>query len=165
MVPAWFCSEGIAHPDKAIDTNADAMLLSLSYNPNMHKTYLSLFSIISLLALFTTSPLAFAEDIISPPTKVHDSEAARETVDTSSEGGDLNRELSAPESLEGSEVHSYTRKDGAEITEYSVKGRVYMLKVNPGNNLPAYYLYDDTGDGKFERKLPGGYRHPSHRCG
>lgn len=128
----------------------------------MHKTYLSLFSAISLLAALTTSPPAFADEgILSPPTEVHDSEEARETIDNTSESTDLNRELSVPENIEGSEVHSYMRKDGAEITEYSVKGRVYMLRVKPGNNLPAYYLYDNTGDGKFERRLPGGYRHLS----
>ncbi|MES0371638.1 MAG: DUF2782 domain-containing protein [Mariprofundaceae bacterium] len=127
----------------------------------MHKTYLSLFSIIALLAAFTTSPPLFAEDILSPPTRVHDSEEARETVNSASGNTDLNRELSAPEAVEGSEVHSYIRKDGAQVTEYAVKGKVYMLRVQPGNNLPAYYLYDNTGDGKFERRLPGGYRHLS----
>jgi hypothetical protein len=138
------------------------MRLSLSYNLIMHKTYLSLFSIIALLVVFTSSSPVFADEgILSPPTKVHDSEEARETVESSSNSGDLNRELSAPDQVEGSEVHSYIRKDGAEITEYAVKGKVYMLKVKPGNNLPAYYLFDNTGEGKFERRLPGGYRHLS----
>lgn len=128
----------------------------------MHKNYLSLCSVLSLLAALTISPLAIAdEDVLSPPTRVHDSKEARETIDSSSESADLNRELSAPEGIESSEVHSYIRKDGAEITEYSIKGKVYMLKVQPGNNLPAYYLYDNTGSGQFERRLPGGYRHLS----
>ncbi|MDX8404321.1 MAG: DUF2782 domain-containing protein [Mariprofundaceae bacterium] len=128
----------------------------------MHKTYFSFLSVVSLLATLSVAPLAFAdEDILPPPTKIHDSEEAHETIDSATESADLNRELSPSEKVEGSEVHSYMRKDGAKITEYSVRGKVYMLRVQPGNNLPAYYLYDDTGNGKFERRLPGGYRHLS----
>ena len=89
----------------------------------MHNIYLSLVVLISLFMIPATSTLSIAdEEILAPSTRIHDSDEARETIESGSEGGDLNRELSAPETVEGSEVHSFIRKDGAEITEYSVKG-------------------------------------------
>lgn len=120
-----------------------------------------LFSI-TLLLTAAALPARAADDVLPPPTDVHDTEQARETIETSDEGTDLNRELSAPDELpDGAEVHSYTRdKDGAEITEYSVNGRVYMIKVQPPGDFPPYYLYDRTGDGTMVR-LPGGYKRPS----
>jgi len=35
------------------------------------------------------------------------------------------------------------------IEEYSLEGRVYMVKVTPKNG-PAYYYLDDDGDGQLE---------------
>jgi len=128
----------------------------------MQNIYLSLIPAITLVAALTISPAAFAEaDVLQPPTAIHDSDQARETVEAAGDKTDLNRELSAPDTIEGGEVHSYERKDGAEVTEYSVKGKVYMIRVQPGGDLPAYYLYDSNGDGVFEQRLPGGYKRPS----
>jgi len=131
----------------------------------MHKKYffpaISLVSILMLTTLIFSSS-AFAEkEILSPPTKVHNSEEARETVEDTSADTNLHHELSKPEISKGTEINAYIRKDGAEITEYSVKGKVYMVRVKPTANLPAYYLYDNNGDGVFEQKLPGGYKRPS----
>ncbi|MEW5009913.1 MAG: DUF2782 domain-containing protein, partial [Cycloclasticus sp.] len=36
-------------------------------------------------------------------------------------------------------------------TEYSVNGRVYMVKISPAN-APAYYLVDSDGDGDLETR-------------
>jgi len=120
--------------------------------------------LISLMLALTPSALpASAEDGVQPPpTEVHDTEEGRETIETDSGDTNLNRELSAPEKLpEGTEVHSYTRQDdGAQITEYSMHGRVYMIKVQPAGDFPPYYLYDRNGDGTMVR-LPGGYKRPS----
>ncbi|MDQ6950104.1 MAG: DUF2782 domain-containing protein [Mariprofundales bacterium] len=55
------------------------------------------------------------------------------------------------------DIRAYTRKDGTKISEYSRHGHVYMIKVQPPGNLPAYYLYDRAGNGAFTR-LPGGYK-------
>ena len=45
-----------------------------------------------------------------------------------------------------------TRIDGeVEITEYRVKGRLYMMKVKPKNG-PGYTLMDNKGDGTFSRQ-------------
>lgn len=129
----------------------------------MKKCFLLPASIL-LTATIMVSPAISAEkdDILPPPTKVEDSEEARETVEGTNDSTDLNKELSAPEKLEeGAEVRSFTRRDGAEVTEYSVKGRVYMVRVKPAGNLPAYYLYDRDGDGVLEQRLPGGYKRPS----
>jgi len=105
-----------------------------------------------------------AEDstpVLPPPTHVQDSPAAMETVApsrTSSDEG-LIGELGALEGDANVEVHASKREDGTKIEEYSHHGRVYMVKVSPPHGLPPYYLYDNDGDGKFERRLLGGQKH------
>jgi len=45
-----------------------------------------------------------------------------------------------------------TRVEGdEEITEYRVKGKLYMMKVKPKNG-PGYTLMDNKGDGTFTRQ-------------
>jgi len=66
-------------------------------------------------------------------------------------------EQQAIQEAEGSDVRAYTRQDGTKVTEYARQGRVYMIKVKPPGNLPAYFLYDEKGNGQFTRRLPGGY--------
>lgn len=45
-----------------------------------------------------------------------------------------------------------TRMEGEdEITEYRVKGKLYMMKVKPKNG-PGYTLMDNKGDGTFSRQ-------------
>jgi len=44
-----------------------------------------------------------------------------------------------------------TRQKKAEITEYSIDGRVYMVKVSP-KNAPPYYMIDTDGDGDLETR-------------
>ncbi|MBL4783706.1 MAG: DUF2782 domain-containing protein [Porticoccaceae bacterium] len=44
-----------------------------------------------------------------------------------------------------------TRKKKQTITEYSVNGSVYMVKISP-ENAPAYYLIDSDGDGNLETR-------------
>ena len=130
----------------------------------MNKNPFFIIFAICLVAALTTAPSLHAEeDVLPPPTAIHDSDQARETIEKDSGETDLNKELSAPESkgADGSEVRAFTRGDGAEVTEYSVKGKVYMVRVKPADNMPAYYLYDNDGDGTFERRLPGGYKTPS----
>lgn len=36
------------------------------------------------------------------------------------------------------------------VEEYSIKGRLYMVKVTPSHGRP-YYLIDERGDGVFNR--------------
>ena len=49
----------------------------------------------------------------------------------------------------------------AKIEEYSVHGRVYMIKITPSKGKP-YYLVDSRGDGQFTRQdnLDSGTRPP-----
>lgn len=43
-----------------------------------------------------------------------------------------------------------TPKDDETVTEYKVRGRVYLIKVQPKVGAP-YYLADPEGDGQFNR--------------
>jgi len=71
----------------------------------------------------------------------------------------LQKELAPPSATSGdAEIRSFTREDHAKITEYSRHGHVYLIKVQPSGGLPAYYLEDSNGDGKFNQRLPGGYQ-------
>jgi len=96
-----------------------------------------------------------------PPAAVDDSPQARETIEATEAPPNLNKEFEHLKDNERVEIHSYKRDDGATVEEYAVQGRVYMIRVQPKGGLPAYYLYDDNGDGVFERRLPGGYKRPS----
>jgi len=53
------------------------------------------------------------------------------------------------------EVRAYKHADGATISEYRSAGKVWMIKVQPAGNFPAYYLYDNEGHGTFERHIMG----------
>lgn len=41
------------------------------------------------------------------------------------------------------------REEGKTIEEYSLDGRVYMVKITPAKGVPYYYL-DTDGDGTLE---------------
>ncbi len=101
-----------------------------------------------------------ANPALPPPTAVQDSPAALETVEPPADAsaGGVSDALSASDDQSNVEVFSSTRKDGTKVEEYSHRGHVYMIKVTPPGGLPPYYLYDQTGDGKFSRHLPGGIK-------
>jgi hypothetical protein len=118
------------------------------------------FALLLTLTLFTAVSAQAADEALPPPqhdTHATGSSATAPAPETESKPN-LNKELSPGEGQANVEVRSYTRKDGAEVSEYAVKGKVYMIKVQPPGGLPAYYLYDDNGDGNFQRRLPGGYK-------
>ncbi|MEM9530827.1 MAG: DUF2782 domain-containing protein [Pseudomonadota bacterium] len=48
-------------------------------------------------------------------------------------------------------VRITTGDDGQIVEEYSVNGRVYMVKVTPTKG-PAYYLFDVDGDGELDAR-------------
>jgi len=142
-----------------LPANVAALAVATSRLSRLPLLWLGLFVSLSLVL-----PLpAQAEDAnpaLPPPTKVQNSPAALETVAPPAETsqGGLNEELSASGDQSNVEVRSYKRKDGTKIEEYSQRGHVYMVKVTPPGGLPPYYLYDQTGDGKFSRHLPGGIK-------
>jgi hypothetical protein len=53
------------------------------------------------------------------------------------------------------------KEEGRTVSEYRVKGKLYMMKVTPANG-PAYILVDHKGDGQFARQdnLDSGLRVP-----
>jgi len=97
--------------------------------------------------------------VFPPPTHVQNTPEARETVQPSGDKRNLGKQFTAPDSDEGVQIRVFKRKDGATIEEHSRHGRVYMIKVSPATGTPPYYLYDNDGDGKFKRRMPGGYKY------
>ncbi len=95
---------------------------------------------------------------LPPPTDVQDTPEARETVQPATHGSALSNEFTAPDDNKDVQVRTFKRKNGATVKEYSLRGHVYMVKISPAAGTPPYYLYDNNGDGKFERRLPGGYK-------
>jgi len=113
-------------------------------------------------ALILSPALAVAEDAVMPPPSVEQSAVEQPSgavVDTTEDvvesAPNLNNELSSPDDDSSVDVRSYQRKDGATVTEYSVHGQIYEIKVQPVGGLPPYYLYRNKA-GHFERRRPGG---------
>ena len=106
----------------------------------------------SAALLFTAcvvlAPLALAQETtpqfkeIAPPPPV-------DTIPVPDAGDDLDAEASGPEP----DVTIVKRKD-AEIEEYRLNGRLYMVKVKPFVG-PAYYIVDRDGDGLMESRING----------
>ncbi len=109
------------------------------------------------IALLFTGSFALAENAALPPPAIDDI-AGAEVANIKDKPANLQKELAPPTENEVVDIRSYQRKDGATITEYGIRGRVYKIKVQPPGGLPAYYLYDSDGDGRFEQRLPGGNR-------
>jgi len=130
-------------------------------NTTSHTPFLTVFFAAGLLisTAFVSAP-ALAADDIQPPPEVSDANARNHDAPAAADAGDepldLQQELAAPKKGEEVDVRSYQNKDGAQVSEYSSHGRVYMVKIQPAGGMPAYYLYDDNGDGEFNRRLPGG---------
>ncbi len=115
-------------------------------------------SLSMLTALTPALPLQAADDALPPPTEVQNTPEARETVAPPADEDATASGALSTEGREDVEVRIVKRKDGATVREYSLHGHVFMVKVTPVVG-PSYYLYDSDGDGSFERRLPGGYRH------
>ena len=137
---------------------------NISYSKPMRPiSFLPRFMLLLVLLLPAVAQAEDTAPVLPPPSEVPDTPAARETVEPKSPARDdsLSRELSSPAKDDNVQIYSSTREDGTKIEEYAHHGHVYMVKVTPPNGMPSYYLYDNNGDGKFERRLPGGYKHPS----
>lgn len=67
----------------------------------------------------------------------------------------LQKELKPTINNDQTEIQAYTHKNGAHVTEYRSGGKVWMIKVQPIGGFPPYYLYDDEGNGSFERRILG----------
>ncbi|MDQ6954035.1 MAG: DUF2782 domain-containing protein [Mariprofundaceae bacterium] len=119
-------------------------------------TLLTSLSLSLLYASFAT-----AQDVASPPPAHgthHHAQNAADTVEEESPSN-LNEALAPPKHDDGVDVRTYLREsDQARITEYSIRGQVYSIKVQPTGGFPAYYLEDSDGDGTLNKRLPGGYK-------
>ena len=122
---------------------------------------LAVIAIASMLAfigiLFFAPTPAKAENAVLPPPAVSESAsgaADTHAADVTERAPDLNKELQAPDKNSNVDVRSYLRKDGARVTEYSLHGQIYEVKVQPAGDLPAYYLYRNKA-GHLERRRPG----------
>ncbi|MFQ5345684.1 MAG: DUF2782 domain-containing protein [Mariprofundus sp.] len=114
------------------------------------------FLVPALCALILLPTLAVAENTVPPPPSVEQpsNPVADGTEDAAETPPNLNDELSGSDADSSVDVRSYKRKDGATVTEYSLHGQVYEIKVQPVGGLPAYYLYRNKA-GHFERRRPG----------
>lgn len=110
----------------------------------------------SLSFLAVPAASAAGPDALPPPAPGAHPPAAESPSSQGKSG--LKKELSPSGEQQGVEVRSYRKPDGTAISEYSMHGRVYMIKVQPPGGLPPYYLYDTNGDGRFNRRLPGDYK-------
>ncbi len=115
------------------------------------------FLVFSLSLLLFSPTLSMAEDAVLPPPSVDasDGQAADDDAFTDERAPNLRDELKAPDTDSNVDVRSYKRKDGAKVTEYSLNGQIYEIKVQPVGGLPAYYMYRNKA-GHFERRRPGG---------
>lgn len=69
-------------------------------------------------------------------------------------GSEVRPELQvAPQEGEAPSPEVTIKRQGKDtIEEYSISGRVYMVKVQPAIG-PAYYLVDPNGDGQFSQQI------------
>jgi predicted small secreted protein len=63
--------------------------------------------------------------------------------------GDATRAVSEMD-LDNADVAVRTEDNGDVIQEFRVAGALRMVKITPTRG-PAYYLYDDNGDGRLDR--------------
>lgn len=119
------------------------------------------FIFLSSTALLISSQ-TLADDVLPPPENATHTQAttAADSATADESSVDLNKELAPPSNHQAQvQVNTYVREsDQATITEYSMHGKVYMIKVEPVGGIAPYYLYDEKGTGTFSQRLPGGYK-------
>ena len=115
------------------------------------------------LGLLWTQLAQANDDLLAPPKYTTTSNEHPEShAEALESNANLTEALAPPKQKDGVDVRTYLRNnDQAKITEYSMHGRVFRVKVQPSGGLPAYYLEDDDGDGTLNKRLPGGYKHIS----
>jgi len=116
---------------------------------------LSMLGFIAIL-IFAPAPASAEESALPPPTVSEPaSSSAGNSVDAGESAPNLHEALKSPKADSNVDVRSYQRKDGARVTEYSLHGQIYEIKVQPAGGMPAYYLYRNKA-GHMERRRPGG---------
>lgn len=90
----------------------------------------------TLLCLLVPLPAASQEDLEKPPP-----------IPPEAPG-----EVAIPPKVQDEQIEpvvTIREEDGRTIEEYSLNGRVYMVKVTPQGGVPYYYI-DTDGDGQLE---------------
>lgn len=89
-----------------------------------------------------------------PGTEVLPELQVEDRDDTAPTGSEVPPELQvAPQEGEAPSPEVTIKRDGRDThEEYSINGRVYMVKVVPAVG-PAYYLVDPTGQGEFSQQI------------
>ncbi|MEE4218154.1 MAG: DUF2782 domain-containing protein [Xanthomonadales bacterium] len=104
------------------------------------------FALAGLLAVFLPGAVTAQDDLARPPPIP---EASEDYIPLApvAEG-----DLPIPPKIQQEQVDPTVRiidEEDRMIEEYSVNGKVYMVKVTPKKGLPYYYI-DTDGDGKLE---------------
>ncbi len=117
----------------------------------------------ALLALLAAPTTLLAQDELGeglPPPAIPDRGAAPliaegESVEQAPAIDESGRPTPIPPKVEGEdpEVDVNIRRRGNQvIEEYSVGGRIYMVKVTSENGIPYFYI-DSDGDGSLESRI------------
>jgi hypothetical protein len=108
----------------------------------------------ALLAGLLLTPVAYAADEGPPPGSETPPELQVEPEKAPPAGSEVPPELRvAPQEGEEPSPEVTIKRDGKNTREeYSIHGRVYMVKVVPAVG-PAYYLVDPNGQGQFSQQI------------
>lgn len=99
-------------------------------------------SLLLTLLISLPGPVAIAQTELGPPNEAA-APVERQEIDE-----DENQGFTS----EQGEVKIIEQNDGKVIEEYSLNGRVYMIKVTQ-KGFPPYYLIDRDGDGTMEEQV------------
>ena len=105
-----------------------------------------IFALAGMLAVFLPGVVAAQDDLARPPPMPEESEDYVPLVPVA-EG-----DVPIPPKIQEEQVDPTVRiidEEDRMIEEYSVNGKVYMVKVTPKKGLPYYYV-DTDGDGRLE---------------
>ncbi len=99
----------------------------------------------------------------APLIAVGEQQAAPESETSSPAATDQSgRPLPIPPKVEGIDPEAEVnirRRGNQTIEEYSVGGRVYMVKITPDNGIP-YFYFDSDGDGRMESRIGEDHMEP-----
>lgn len=104
---------------------------------------MKMFRLVLLSALLGLAASIYAQEPTAPDSGSDEPAAPAE---------DIAAPPPIPPKITGEEVEPSVvirRQEDKLVEEYSINGRVYMVKITPDKGLPYYYL-DEDGDGMLE---------------
>ncbi len=115
--------------------------------------------VLLLLAAGAAPLWAQDEDPAAPPPIPPVDAPPAQPVETDAEGVPIPPKVLDEDSRIEPTVDIREDEDENIIEEYSLDGRVYMVKITPKVGVPYYYL-DDDGDGQLELRESDRAAHP-----